>query len=119
MSASKNSADIAIAINAIADLVLKRVTHVVVFSDDSDFISLYAAIRDEPEIPFCAGSTPFLWVVTDREGSLSAMVKQFFPPDHLHVVSAKCGSGINPTSASRASQTGVLPNTLCNSRDYF
>ena len=51
MSSSKNSADIAIATNAIADLILKRVAHVVVFSDDSDFMSLYAAIRDEPAIP--------------------------------------------------------------------
>lgn len=66
LSPTKNSADIAIATNAMADLVLDRVTHVVVFSDDSDFISLYAAIRDEPGIPRSDGQVPFLWVVTDR-----------------------------------------------------
>ena len=86
MSSSKNSADIAIATNAMADLILKRITHVVVFSDDSDFISLYAAIRDEPDIPLSDGKVPFLWVVTDRDGSLSTAVKQFFPPDLLHTV---------------------------------
>ena len=85
-SPTKNSADVAIAANAMADLLQKRVTHVAVFSDDSDFISLYVAIRDEPDIPLWDGRVPFLWVVTDREGSLSATVKRFFPPDQLHLV---------------------------------
>ena len=88
LSSSKNSADIAIATNAMADLVLQRVTHVVVFSDDSDFISLYAAIRDDPGIPFSDDKVPFLWVVTDREDTLSATVKQFFPSNKLHIVEA-------------------------------
>ena len=83
---SKNSADIAIATNAIADFVRGRIAHIVVFSDDSDFISLYAAIRDEVEQR--RGSTPFLWAVTNRHKSLSANVKQFFPRRLLHVVSA-------------------------------
>ena len=47
MSSTKNSADIAIATSAMADLLLKRVSHVVVLSDDSDFISLYVAIRNQ------------------------------------------------------------------------
>ena len=79
MSSSKNSADLAIATNAIADLVLGRIGHVAVFSDDSDFISLYVAIRDEPTIPSPEGKPPFLWIVTDRAGSLSSTVKHFFP----------------------------------------
>ena len=87
-SSTKNSADIAIATNAMADLILKRVTHVAVFSDDSDFISLYVAIRDELDVIGDHGVVPFLWVVTDREGSLSTTVKQFFPKGQLHVVSA-------------------------------
>ena len=89
MTSTKNSADIAIATNAMADLILGRVAHVAVISDDSDFISLYAAIRDEPEIPLVDGKVPFLWIVTGREGSLSTTVRQFFPPDELHVVSAE------------------------------
>ena len=79
MSPTKNSSDISIAVNAMADLLLKRVSHIAVLSDDSDFISLYAAICDEPEIS-SNGSAPFLWVVTDRDDTLSATVKQFFPP---------------------------------------
>ena len=88
MSATKNSADIAIATSAMADLLLKRVSHVVVFSDDSDFISLYTAVRNELGISPGDGKAPFLWVVTDREGSLSATVRQFFPQELLHVVEA-------------------------------
>ena len=83
---SKNSADIAMATNAIADLVRGRIGHIVVFSDDSDFISLYAAIRDE--VDGSRDRIPFLWAVTDRHKSLSVNVKQFFPRNLLYVVSA-------------------------------
>ena len=91
MSSTKNSADIAMATNAIADLVFGRISHVVMFSDDSDFVSLYAAIRDDPEIELPDGQVPFLWVVTDRQRSLSTTIKQFFPEDQLHVVKSACG----------------------------
>ena len=81
---SKNSADIAIATNAMADFVRGRISHVAVFSDDSDFISLYGALREETDQT--QRSVPFLWVVTDRQNTLSATIKQFFPSDQLHVV---------------------------------
>ena len=102
MSATKNSADIAIATNAMADLVLQRVTHVVVFSDDSDFISLYVAIRDEPGIPLLEGKVPFLWVVTDRESSVSSTVKQFFPPEQLHLVQTDSKNEATPTPSANS-----------------
>ena len=98
-SATKNSADIAIAINAISDLVLGRVDNVVVLSDDSDFISLYVAIRDEPGIPRIDNRPPFLWAVTDRKGPLSTTVEQFFPPTHLHIVSGERGRPSRPAAA--------------------
>ena len=100
MSPTKNSADISIAINAMADLLLKRVSHIAVLSDDSDFISLYAAIRDEPHIVSSNGDAPFLWVVTDREGSLSATVKRFFPSEEMHVVTI--GSTVGTVVAEAA-----------------
>ena len=99
---SKNSADIAMATNAIADFVRGRIGHIVVFSDASDFISLYAAIRDEED--GSRGPTPFLWAVTDRHKSLSANVKQFFPRDLLHVVTADSRSSrAHPPLRSRPS----------------
>ena len=91
---SKNSADIAIATNAIADFVRGRIAHVVVLSDDSDFISLYASIHDE--VDQNEGATPFLWVVTDRHKSLSPNVKQFVPRNILHVISADVRSPKSP-----------------------
>ena len=112
LSSSKNSADIAIAINAMTDLVLKRITHVVVFSDDSDFISLYVAIRDEPDVLVGHGEVPFLWVVTDREGSLSTTIRQFFPLDQLHVVSAGSSStkAVAEAKSTRSGKSGKSSN---------
>ena len=87
-SASKNSADIAITANAMADWLLGRISHVAVISDDSDFISLYAAMRRELERRGESGAdVPFLWIVTDRQRTVSEVARQFFPKDKLHVVS--------------------------------
>ena len=86
MSSTKSSADIAIATNVMADFLRERVSHVVIFSDDSDFISLYVAIRNELRISADSDKVPFRWVVTIREGSLSATVRQFLPDKLLHVV---------------------------------
>ena len=80
---SKNSADIAIATDAVADFVRARVRHVAVFSDDSDFMSLYVKIREE------AGEsrdTPFLWVLTDRRGTKSYNIRRYFPSEHIYVL---------------------------------
>ena len=84
-SSSKNSADMAIVAHAMADLTLRRITHVAVLSDDSDFISLYTAIRDAPDIPDSEGRVPFLWVVTGRDGPLSPNVMRYFPPEAIHI----------------------------------
>ena len=112
LSSSKNSADIAIATNAMTDLILKRITYVVVFSDDSDFISLYVAIRDEPDVLMEDGSVPFLLVVTDREGSLSATIKHFFPIDQLHIIATRPSSAgaVAETKASRTGKSGNSAN---------
>ena len=110
MSATKNSADIAIATHAMADLALGRVSHVVVFSDDSDFISLYAAIRDEPEIPLREGKVPFLWVITDRDGSVSGTVRQFFPPEQLHLVSVGGTEKAGRSGKSALATAGESPS---------
>ena len=113
---SKNSADIAIATNAIADFVRGRIDHVVVLSDDSDFISLYASIHDE--VDQNEGATPFLWVVTDRHKSLSANVKQFVPRNILHVISADVRSPKSPPPAptppgqSPHLKTSRIPSSL-------
>ncbi len=100
-SASKNSADMAIVANAMADWLLGRISHVAVISDDSDFISLYAAMRQERERQGETGAdVPFLWIVTDRQKTVSETALQFFPPDRLHRVSV---NGPEPEPPVRAS----------------
>ena len=82
---SKNSADIAIASDVIADFVRRRVKSVAVFSDDSDFMSLYVKIREEaPEEE--KANPPFLWVLTDRRGTKSLNIRRYFPNEHNFVV---------------------------------
>lgn len=86
-SHSKNSADIAIAVDAIADILLERIRFVVVVSDDSDFISLYSKIRaEQSRLGFENGKVPFLWVLTDRPGTKSSTIKDYFPNDHIFTV---------------------------------
>lgn len=85
---SKNSADIAITANAMADWLLGRVSHVAVISDDSDFISLYTAMRQELARRGEPGAdVPFLWILTDRQKTVSEVARQFFPPNLIHVIS--------------------------------
>jgi len=84
---SKNSADIAIATDCISDLLSGRVGHLAVLSDDSDFIALYSACRDLVHIKDpSAQRIPFLWVITDRNDTLSTTVQQYFPREAIHVV---------------------------------
>ncbi len=84
---SKNSADIAMAMDAITDLLLSRIEFIVTISDDSDFIALYNKVREEVrKRKSTYDGVPFLWVATDREGTRSTTLRDFFPNDRIHVV---------------------------------
>ena len=89
LAATKNAADMAIAVDAISDFNHSRVSHVAVVSDDSDFISLYAKLAEE----FQNGRhlevdevVPFLWVLTDRVDTKSSLLQEFFPERYVHIV---------------------------------
>ena len=89
LAATKNAADMAIAVDAISDFNHSRVSHVAVVSDDSDFISLYAKLAEEAEAfqpPPAGGVVPFLWVLTDRIDTKSSLLQEFFPERYVHVV---------------------------------
>lgn len=79
-NASKNSADIALALDAVCDLMVDSVQHIVVVSDDSDFAALFGKVR-ELRLGKQADSaqTPFLWVMTNREHMRSKVVEAFSP----------------------------------------
>lgn len=79
---SKNAADITLAIDAATDFVSGTTQFVAVMSDDSDFLALHAKLRELNQ-----GKAPFLWVMTDREKTRSATIRDYFPSDHIHVLS--------------------------------
>lgn len=96
---AKNSADIAIAIDAVADLVTGATRFVAVMSDDSDFMPVYAKLKDLGE-----GRVPFLWVMTDRTGTKASTIEDFFPNDHIQVVSVpETGAGSSVPSGGEGS----------------
>lgn len=78
---SKNAADITLAIDVATDFVSGTTQFVAVMSDDSDFMALYAKLRDLSQ-----EEVPFLWVMTDRDKTRSATIRDYFPNDHTHVV---------------------------------
>ena len=89
LAATKNAADMAIAVDAISDFNHGRVSHVAVVSDDSDFISLYAKLAEEfqdGQAPAGSEPVPFLWVLTDRVDTKSSLLQEFFPERYVHVV---------------------------------
>ena len=78
---AKNSADIAIAIDAVSDFVKGTNQFVAVMSDDSDFIPLYAKLKD-----LGGPRVPFLWLMTGRTKTKASTIADFFPNEHIHVV---------------------------------
>lgn len=108
---SKNSADIAIAIDAIADFAQGKVSHISIFSDDSDFMSLFDKII---ELTKDDAGVPFLWILTSRAGNKSSRIKGFIPEKHLHYVGTPkpdTASG-NPATASK--NTNQTPKSTNN-----
>ena len=96
---TKNSADIALAIDAVADFMAGVTQFVAVMSDDSDFIALYAKLRQ-----LAKGNAPFLWVLTDRPGTRSTTIRDYFPRGHIHVVRAPVmDSAVQASSAAPVS----------------
>ena len=64
---SKNSADLAIARDALDDLLAKTVTQIAVVSNDSDFGALFVKVSEMTPSP--AQPTPFLWITVANQGN--------------------------------------------------
>ena len=75
---AKNSADLAITADAVADLITGQAAAVAVVSNDSDFGALFVKVR---ELARDAGleQPPFLWVTSPDAGALSPEVERFIP----------------------------------------
>jgi len=99
---SKNSADISLALDALADLLQGRVSHIAILSDDSDFASLFLKIKCELRIEENQ-KLPFLWFVTDRPDTRSPTLTDFFPSEYLHVIT--CAPVQEPKSKRKRGRT--------------
>ena len=75
---AKNSADLAITADAVADLVTGQATAVAVVSNDSDFGALFVKVK---ELARSVGveQTPFLWITSPEAGGLSPELERFIP----------------------------------------
>lgn len=73
---AKNSADLAITADAIADLITGLASAVAVASNDSDFGALFVKVR---EMAADAQEIPFLWITAPDAGALSDEIEQFIP----------------------------------------
>ena len=77
--ASKNAADIAIAVDAIHDFATTDTGHVAVLSNDSDFAALFVKIQ---ELADAVGrSAPFLWITVGDVAGLSHDIQEFVRDD--------------------------------------
>ena len=75
---AKNSADLAITADAVADLVTGQAAAVAVVSNDSDFGALFVKVRELAHADGLA-QTPFLWVTSPDAGALSPEMERFIP----------------------------------------
>ena len=75
---AKNSADLAITADAVADLVTGHADAVAVASNDSDFGALFVKVRELAEEAE-ADLVPFLWITVPTGGALSAEIAEFIP----------------------------------------
>ena len=75
---SKNSADMAIAADAVSDLVTGRANDVAVVSNDSDFAALFVKVRELAH-EANAETVPFLWIHPPEGGALSPEIDEFLP----------------------------------------
>ena len=93
---AKNSADLAIVADAIADLITGQAGAVGVVSNDSDFGALFVKVRelalqaDTPDIPF-------LWITAPDAGGLSAEIEQFIPDRYRWDLSAALAAPVLAT----------------------
>ena len=76
---SKNSADMAIVADAIADFVANTVNHIAVVSNDSDFAALFVKIQELSCSTGSSNQPPFLWINFAGGSGLSKEILDFIP----------------------------------------
>ena len=112
---SKNSADMAIAADAVSDLVTGRANDVAVVSNDSDFAALFVKVR---ELAHEAGAetVPFLWIHPPDGGALSPEIDEFIPAAFRWDLAATLMAPTAPAPAPVVSQPAPKPLPPANRR---
>ena len=105
---SKNSADMAIVGDAVADFTAGVVGHVAVVSNDSDFGALFVKIKELASPPGRVAPPPFLWINLPGEGGLSKEVQEFVPGELQWEIPVPPTPSA-PTSASPGREGGANP----------
>jgi hypothetical protein len=117
LKGSKNSADIALALDAISDLLKGRTTYAAVLSDDSDFATLFIKITQEVS-RLDSGKSPFIWFQTNRANTRSHILDEFLPPNYIRTVvcSEKKNTAthkkIKPPAERKESQDILIAQTI-------
>ena len=108
---AKNSADLAIVGDAIADLITGQAGTVGVVSNDSDFGALFVKVRelamqaDTPDIPF-------LWITVPGAGALSAEIEHFIPGRYRWDLSEALAPAPAPVTPAPSVGANPEPNRL-------
>ena len=108
---AKNSADLAITADAIADLITGQAGAVAVVSNDSDFGALFVKVRElagQADAP----TIPFLWITAPDAGALSAEIEQFIPNRYRWDLSAALTAPATQSSPQPAVSAMPPPNSL-------
>lgn len=108
---AKNSADLAITADAVADLITGQAGAVAVVSNDSDFGALFVKVR-ELVSPASARDIPFLWITAPDAGALSAEIDHFIPDRYRWDLSATLAAGTAPSSPLPTVNATPPPNRL-------
>lgn len=106
---SKNSADMAIVADAVADFTSGDANHIAVVSNDSDFGALFVKIQElaahsgDPEQP------PFLWINLAGGSGLSKEIRDFVPEQLRWVVTPPPGPRAKTSSKPAQDNGARLP----------
>lgn len=112
-SNSKNSADMAIVLDVVDDLLLsRRADFAAVLSNDSDFYALFDKLQEiVTERGHPVSEVPLLWIVAPNGKNLSPEIKRFLLPHFVWDLSDK-SSRVSPAASTRSEPDGISQSVL-------
>ena len=106
---SKNSADIAIVADAVADFTTGVANHIAVVSNDSDFGALFVKIQELASRSGHAEQPPFLWINLSGGSGLSREIRDFVPEQLRWVVTPPPAPRATTASKPAEDKGAALP----------